>query len=419
MITLVLALLAALVGPLVRRLEPEQQIRLLVAWSIWLAVVVAVTWHQIRRRLAAEKLVGQRLFRLPTFDPEIAVGSSAGRAANVLMYIFLALVTLSALSLMVIDVSRPAGPHELSLVYACGGFSAAWFVSQAVAMLWWGRSICFAERGILWDTQVVPWNQVVEYQWKTSDPATLRITGVNQYGSDSTFSVAVPYPSRATIDQLLQQPVRDEKTNVDDSELIRRPLLWHDFGREKRIDMVFAGILWVGICIFFFTAIEPRLGLATHAFDEGAVVGLLVVLLESWHRSKLGHRSGACLVRLRVKLNVWGVSAGLLVVIAVTYFAPNLAALNDWIIRSIGCIGSVAGLWTMQAVQSRYVDFRESGIAAQRVLFWPWHEVRLVDWDRESTGRLTLTRGWRRLTANVPRSMRDTVDAVLTAKLGV
>jgi hypothetical protein len=52
------------------------------------------------------------------------------------------------------------------------------------------------------------------------------------------------------------------------------------------------------------------------------------------------------------------------------------------------------------------------------ILYWPWPDVRLLQWEREPKGRLSLNRGWRRIVAIVPPEQRAAVDAVLKEKLG-
>jgi hypothetical protein len=55
----VVALIAALVGPLVRCLDSDAQIRLLILWAIWLAVAFAWIGNLARRRAQVEELAGR------------------------------------------------------------------------------------------------------------------------------------------------------------------------------------------------------------------------------------------------------------------------------------------------------------------------------------------------------------------------
>jgi hypothetical protein len=82
----ILAIVAALVGPLVRRLQPDAQFRLLVAWGIWLAVCVGWNGYRAKRRWDAERLAGESLLRLTMFDDRVTNMSSsrpAKRRSNV------------------------------------------------------------------------------------------------------------------------------------------------------------------------------------------------------------------------------------------------------------------------------------------------------------------------------------------------
>src|SRR5436189_5920711 len=67
----IVAIVAALAGPLVRRLQPDAQFRLLVAWGIWLAACVGWNGYRAKRRFDAERLAGESLLRLPMFDDKV------------------------------------------------------------------------------------------------------------------------------------------------------------------------------------------------------------------------------------------------------------------------------------------------------------------------------------------------------------
>ena len=71
----VVAGVAALAGPIVRRLDSTSQVRLLLVWSIWLAAAMLWIGYLVYRRARVEKLAGRTLLRLPMFDERVATGS--------------------------------------------------------------------------------------------------------------------------------------------------------------------------------------------------------------------------------------------------------------------------------------------------------------------------------------------------------
>src|SRR5687768_3987501 len=80
----VVALLAALLGPIVRSLRPEQQIRLLATWGIWLAAVVGWVGYQVWQRSVVERLAGATLLRLPMVDEKLPSASPVRLWLNIL-----------------------------------------------------------------------------------------------------------------------------------------------------------------------------------------------------------------------------------------------------------------------------------------------------------------------------------------------
>src|SRR5688572_2813405 len=62
-----LALVAAIAGPYVRGLTPDERIRVFTACGAWIALFAAWIFVAARRRLSVEKLAGKAILRLPIY----------------------------------------------------------------------------------------------------------------------------------------------------------------------------------------------------------------------------------------------------------------------------------------------------------------------------------------------------------------
>ena len=152
----VVAVIAALAGPIVRRLPPDSQIRQLIAWGIWLAGSVAWLGYQVRKRFEAETLAGRTLLRLPMFDERVPNVTPFRRRLNVVLAGFMTLLVMFVIGETVL-IPRP-GQALNHVVFEFGWMSlfSIWWTARAVTMFWWRTSVRFGERGVLWDRRVLP-----------------------------------------------------------------------------------------------------------------------------------------------------------------------------------------------------------------------------------------------------------------------
>jgi hypothetical protein len=419
-VTAAMAIIAAVSGPFVRRLDYEQQVSLSVVWGLWLVAAMCLIGYQAHQRLTAERLAGRPLVRLPMYHEYLPDLMRDGRNLYCLGVFALASLILAVMTVLTLTYS-PARDLTIELnsygMIAASGSVGLWLVSLGVRTLWWRKSIRFGETGILWDRRVMPWEYVVGAHWE--DQIVLLIDGTDQCGAGIELHVRVPWQLRKTVERLLQDksaaaPSRPPARSVPEGEgrksAVLSPVKPQAHSRESFVS-VFA------VLVLFLLIGSGMPG--TRQFAGMLMAGIFVSLaVWFWTRSLMAVRPGALRVRMAGRLGggtalAWAAVAAGCWMLGYYYRFTSAA-----VTLATGFVYGMALAHVGAAFLVQEFDLRERGVVVPGRLVWPWADVRVVRWDRYGSGRLVLGRGWRRIVAVVPSEQRAAVEDVLQQKLG-
>lgn len=413
----VVAVVASLAGPLVRQLSSDDQIRLLSAWAIWLAVSIVWIAYRARRRYTAEHMAGAAIARVEMFDEKVPTMSRGRRNFNIFGASLLALLILSSASLALLDTPPTTAGLNLS-PHIFGTVLTTWWISKVVGMLWWRKNVRFGTNGVVWDQYVLLWDRVVECRWSEADSNLLELKGINQRNMDMRLRIPVPPEQRQQIQAILDSrkigiacaPVRSLAY-----ELGRTPFL--DAIRHPQLLRFLSGamfkVLLVVAVIYFL-----RSGYAGFSEFRGSILyGIVSVAVFKAARSRWASQDAGTLIVRLTGWNGWQNLLPAVVMAAASYFVgTELSQSYAWLAFpggfSFGC-----ALAMLYVAVLRPLDLRENGVVLQGNTTWPWTTVRLVQWNRDGNGRLVLGRGWRRVVTTAPREQRDAVSTLLEQKL--
>ncbi len=417
----VVALLSAILGPLVRGLEPDEQTRLLATWAIWLTATLSWIGFQARRRFQAERLAGATLLRLPMFDEKVGSAVPARWWFNVLAGACLSVWMLFIVSHSVLKWS--ANPNLLYI--GLWGALGMWFVTKIATSAWWRNNIRFCEGGVLWDTHVVKWDYIIQHRWNESSNKVLELKGIDQRNREVAWKIPIPGDRREEIQSLFsaKMPTGDAAPSGPSVlELGRIPL--STAVKNPNFPRYLAGLavrVPAVIAVFIFIAAGPT---DVREFDGAIFPGILVAValsMVSWRW--VGKQAGAPLVRLagrRGWLGIWTfVGTATAFYFAGYYLSRTSAMLTSWPFYVLGFGFGWAAANAVRYIYPRHIDLRASGVSLPGELFWPWENVRVVLWEREGNGKLMLARGWQRLAAKVSPEQRDAVNDVLINKQAI
>ena len=296
----VVAVLAALAGPIVRGLQPETRFRLLSLWSVWLLASVAWLGYLAYQRREAERLVGQAQIRLPLFDETLPAATPARRWWNVVLTGFFALLMMCSFSLFVADPSSGRVSRDLVINFVLIGCGVIYWTARTVTSVWWRTNVRFGERGILWDRRAMVWDHIVSWAWNARSPDILEIHGIDQVNRDMTLRVSVAADQREPAEALLRLHVLPKpavEIKVPMSALARAPLsvAAHDPRFLKYLGLVLLVPVAMFIGAHFFSAGFTGI----REFDQTVVLGLCLGPLAErlWHRQGTA-QVGTPIVRL-------------------------------------------------------------------------------------------------------------------------
>jgi hypothetical protein len=421
----VVALLAAIVGPLVRGLEPSQQVRLLATWALWLAATLASIAFQARRRFAAERLAGATLLRLPMFDPKIGTATPARWWFHLFSCAFGLILALFFVSLAVVRPTRNADWSDYLFQYGFFGFASVWCAALTVTLFWWRSAIRFCEHGILWDGRLVRWGYVIQQRWSESAQSVLEIKGIDQRNVELTWKIPVPAEKRHLVESLLAENMPEnmpapsapsivELGHIPLSKAVKSPHFpRYLVGTLIRIPAF--------IALFVLIARNPT---GVREFDGMIFPGfLLVAFLPVVRRKFFDKDAGPPLVRITGRRGWLGLIVFAAIAVAIfqvgSYLGSASSIVWEWPFRVLGLACGSAVAVALHYSYAKFIDLRGSGISVPGELFWPWEQIRVIRWERAARGRLVIARGWRRLIATVPPEQRDAVGYLLKEKLSV
>jgi hypothetical protein len=414
----VLAVVAALAGPIVRGLDPDRRARLLLAWGGWLAATIAWIAYQARERLQAERAIGRTILRVGMFDEKMPTMGVYRWLFNLVLTTIAALFMLTMYSEMIVEGSIGPGVSGLIMPLAICLFPISW-IARLIAMIWWRRSVRFGELGVLWDRRVLRWDHIVEHRWEPEREAVLELKGIDQKNVDMLLKIPVPIQQSAVITRLVASDLviapcipnalsEVDLARVPISEAFRsRHLAAFTLRMLLRIGFV------VGAMILTMNGVT-----GVREFDRAIWAGFIVpgIILVALRSKVSSHPAGRPLVRLSGRRS-WIYTIGVLALGFLCYeLGTHFSATNSWIGYSSGFGLGYAASELFTHIMWHQLDLRENAVVWLVVRSWPWASVRLVRWNLDS-GRLVLSRGWSRIVAKVPAEQREAVDYVLGEKL--
>jgi hypothetical protein len=200
LVTTALALCAALVGLYVRGLQPEDQIRAIVACGVWLTMVAAWILLAARRRFRIEKLAGKALLRLPIYGV-------ADHWRRVRLYILSTVLALWGLVCMYVVAAQAAHTTTIGQAIICAfhlpHLVMAALAAQSVAVWWWSDHARFSEAGILWDQRLIRWMHA-RCSWD-SEQEILTLSGHDQHDAELRCEVGVSLALHETVEDVLRE----------------------------------------------------------------------------------------------------------------------------------------------------------------------------------------------------------------------
>ncbi len=395
------AALAATIGPLVRRLEPDTQIRLLTLWGLWLFTGFIWIGGMARRRAEAEKLAGRTLLRLPMFDENVINVTPARRRLDIALAIAASLFMMFPINLFVVAPGSTRSYFELMLTSGIQVVISVFWFGRAVAMLWWRKHVRLCEFGILWDQRLFRWDHLIDHQWVSSDAGVLVVRGLDQRGNEGTLRISIPLAHRAVAQTLV-----DAKASTPSVA-----------GRNEDSTYVLRTILVVVLWVAGFMILSTYAPM-TDNFRQAMLLGSLASFLVSMRWRSKTSLPGSPLVRLTVQHHWLRTLIAAAVASGLYYVGFHYGWMSGWVESSCGFGFGVFVVFVPAGMHTSRVDLCEKGIVKQGMYFWPWSAVRAKMCDRAGSGRLELRHGWQRTVATVPSEQRDAVEKVLNEKLG-
>ncbi|HEY4231899.1 MAG TPA: hypothetical protein VGM76_00605 [Lacipirellulaceae bacterium] len=413
----VVAVIAAVVGPLVRSLQPDAQLRLLIAWGAWLAATIVWIGYQARERASAECSAGKSLLRLPMFDEKLASASPERRWINFGGAILLTLLLLTTMSHSLVNSPNPLEKFNL-LDAAFTILFAAWWLARLVSICMWRNNVRFCESGVLWDQQVLLWDHIIEQRWNGSNGVMLELKGIDQHGVERLLKIPVPIQQQAAVQAILDAkaahgpsmprgPLIHTLVCLPLSTSVRRPW-WPRYTGAVLVFAAFVGALYL--------AGSSLSGI--RGFDSSILIGILLAgATGSWWWRRTGKLAGPALARLSGRRDALALLLILPAAGAFFVIGQSIGWSYPWVAYATGTGFGFTVVVAATYAFGKQLDLRANGLVLKGACYWPWAQVRVTLWDSEKGGRLVFARGWRRIVGWVPTEQRAAVDALLKEKL--
>jgi hypothetical protein len=202
LVTVPVALIASVAGWFMRSIPPEERARVAVAWTMWLAILVAWIAVAAGRRIRFEKRAGRTFMRLPIYggNPDWRLFNRWLLSGTLVLFGFLGLFWSAANAIQ----AQTIGGAVLA-VLNLGSLTLAGLAAYSVTLWWWGRDIRLCEAGVLWDRRIIPWDELHE-RWDP-DRDTLTLSGLDLHQVRLVCAVLVPEQRREAVLALLQEKI--------------------------------------------------------------------------------------------------------------------------------------------------------------------------------------------------------------------
>ena len=201
-VTVPVALIASVAGAFLRSIAPDERARVAVAWTMWLALLIAWIAVAAGRRIRFEKRAGRTIMRLPIYggNPDWRLFNRWVLSGTLVLFGFLGLFWSAANAMRAQTIG-----DTVWAVLSFGSLSLAGAAAYSVTLWWWGRDIRLCEVGVLWDRRTIAWSEVYE-RWDP-DRDTLTLSGLDQHKNRLVCAVLIPEQRREAVLALLQEKI--------------------------------------------------------------------------------------------------------------------------------------------------------------------------------------------------------------------
>jgi hypothetical protein len=419
-VTVVVAVTAALLGPYIRNLSPDERAPVGAMWAVCITMAAAAIGYQARLRYRLERDAGKRLISLPLHGKKL--GANASNSLYVIGGLAIACGVLYLLGENVAFHLRQNRPSAISsLVFAIllrAGLSAM-FMVYGISIIWWGRSVQLREHGALRGLHLLRWDHVTNCHWSRWSNS-LYLEGVDQRHRDIQAGISIPDRNLEMVGLILA----DKLPTLFNAQQI--PTLSSVSTGRATFPLVTGRERTARGCFVFFVAwicgtlIAGLMGGAqSREFNYGSITGALACVVAAFIDTRqIGHAG-----RPQVRLNIWcdwPVLLSWAIVAGVCYYLGWVLMFTaTWITVALGLACGYAFVSAVRVSALDKLDLCEHGVVVRRSWYWPWHGIHVRRWESRTNGWLELRRGWRRITAIVPNAERELVEQVLKTKLEI
>ena len=414
-VTIVVAVVAAVLGPFFRIVAPEDRTQVAVHWGICLTLAAGWLVYYARTRYLLERRAGRMLAGLPKYSRQF---SSDNRWANRLGGAAMIVLGLFNIAVLANDAGNASGIFGAVWSYLVPKLIGSCLVAYGITLVWWHGTVQLRERGALYGLRILRWYCVTNCHWVTYAESRLRLEGIDQRHADIQLEMVVPSADReaikAVLDERLATSSSPHQLRVDGAPTVApQPIpIKTPTGISRRgcLAMI-AGCVVMGYYVVHLEQVQPP------EFAGGAGVGLAVAvaMFRFGYRTK---EAGPPRVRLPRRLDwpvllVWAALAA-----ACDWLSQQVPLGYSWVTAVFGFGFVFAAVSAIVTIPHYDVGLCDDGVLVPQLLAWRWDKVKVRRPDREGLGRLVLSHGWRRVVVNVPREQRAAVDALLEEKLG-
>ena len=413
-VTVVVALVAAVLGPYFRSFSPDDRPRVAVRWGICLASVAGWLAYYARTRYLLERRAGPVLGSLHKYSRQfsgdnrwaIRLGSGAMFAMG-LFYI----------AVLANHSSIPRNTSQFVFLYLFPALIGGYSIAYGITLIWWHRTVQFREHGALYGIRLLHWDSVTDCHWETPTGSRMKLEGIDQRRRDLQLEMVVPIADReavrAILDERLAASSSPHRLRLDAAPTVApQPIAIDSRQVTVRRGCLYSGGVWCAGALF----VSYTLNVQAPEFIGGTVAGSVAALVTLWFGQR-AIETGPPRVRVPVTWN-WPVLLGWVALATTCHWLSLQVPFGyGWINAVLGCGFGFAVLSVIFGIPYFDADFCERGIVVPRLLAWRWDTVKVRRWDHEGTGRLVLGHGWRRVIVTVPPDRRPAVDALLEEKL--